>query len=87
MPDDIRPYLQLGPQHKKGDWFLGPDFTVIRMYGTASAPYRLPKLLTPIIFVLEYIRQLVEIDEIHFISSRKKGRMTFPIVMGGYAIN
>jgi len=34
MPAEIKPYLQLGEALKRGDWFLGPDFTVIRLYGT-----------------------------------------------------
>ena len=33
---------------------------------------------------MEYVRQMKEIDEIHFLKSRKKGRMNIPIVMGGY---
>lgn len=42
---------------------------VIRMLGSESAPYRLPKLLTPRYFVLEYVipLEMVEIDEVHFL--------------------
>ena len=36
---------------------------------------------------MEYVRQLVEVDEIHLHKCKKKGRMNFPIVMGGYAIH
>jgi len=37
--------------------------------------------------MLEYVRLMVEIDNLHFTKSKKKGRMTFLVVMGGYAIN
>lgn len=48
-----------------------------RMYGTTKTPSILSKFLTPGIFTIEYIRQLMEIDEIHFLNSRKKGTMPF----------
>jgi len=79
--------LQVGSQIKKGDWFIREDHTIIRMYGDEIAPYRLPKLLTPRIFVLEYVRQLVHVDEACFIQSHKKGQMVYPIAMGGYVLS
>ena len=84
IPDDIRPYLHL---YKKEDWFLSKDYTFIRIYASQSTPYIFPKLLIPRIFVFEYLRKLEEVDEIHFLKSKKKSRMNFPIVMGGYAIH
>nr|KUM48507.1 hypothetical protein ABT39_MTgene4522 [Picea glauca]QHR86703.1 hypothetical protein Q903MT_gene707 [Picea sitchensis] len=57
------------------------------MYGFDQAPYRLPKLLTPRLFVLEYVRQLTAIDMKHFRKSKKRGRITNPIAMGGYAFS
>jgi hypothetical protein len=30
---------------------------------------------------------MVDIYKVHFLKSKKKGRIHFPIVMGGYAIN
>lgn len=87
IPIDTMTYLYLGPQHKNGDWFLGLEFTIIRMYCTTSTSCRFPKFLTQRIFALEYIRQWVEIDEIYFFRYRKKGNIPFPIMMGGYAIN
>jgi len=72
---------------KRGDWYLGSDYTVIRLYGTEATPYRLPRLLTPRLFMLEYVSQMVEVDNLHFVKSRKKGEIVFPIAMGGYAVN
>ena len=50
-------------------------------------PYILLKLLTPRLFVLEYVKEVVEVDEIHFHKYKKRGRVIFPIVMGGYSIH
>ncbi len=37
--------------------------------------------------MLEYVSQMVEVDNLHFVKSRKKGEIVFPIAMGGYAVN
>ena len=57
------------------------------MYVAQSVPYKFPKILIPSIYVLEYVRQVEENDDIDFPNSRKKGRMTFPIATRGYATN
>jgi hypothetical protein len=61
---------------------LEEDFTGSRMYGVKSTPFRVLKLLTPIFFTLEYVRQLVKIDEAHFFNSKEKNYINYPIVMG-----
>ena len=87
MPQEIKSYLQLGEVFKRGYWYLAEYYIVIGMYGI-DPPHIYPKLLTPRNFVLvEYIKQMVEVDNLHFVKSKKKGRDKFPIVMGGYAIN
>ena len=50
---------------------------MIKMYGIESTPYKFPKLLTPRVIVLEYVRQLVEIDEIHFREIQKERKVEF----------
>ena len=87
MSTDIKPYLQLGEVVKRGDWYLGLNYIGIRLYGIETTPYKMSKLLTPRLFMLEYLRQMVEVDDLHFIKSRKKGRIVFPISMGGYVLN
>jgi len=52
VPKEVESYLANSSAYRKGDWFLGPDYTVIRPYGSEIAPYKLPKLLTPRIFIL-----------------------------------
>ena len=87
MLDYIRAYVNISPYHKKEDEFLGHYFIVIIIYGTTSPLYRLPNITTLRMFVLEYIKQLVDIDKIHFLISKKKRRRTFSIMMGRYDVN
>lgn len=79
--------IEIGATTLQGVWFLGPDYTMIRMYGTTYSPFRSLQLLSPWIFVIQYVMQLVEINNIHLLILRKKERITLLIVMGGYVIN
>ena len=73
MPQEIKSYLQLGEVFKRGYWYLAEYYIVIGMYGI-DPPHIYPKLLTPRNFVLvEYIKQMVEVDNLHFVKSKKKG--------------
>ncbi len=57
------------------------------MFCVESAPYSLPRLLTPRVFVLEYVGQLVQIYEVYLYKSTNKSRMSYPFFMGGEAIS
>ena len=37
--------------------------------------------------MLEYVKHMVEVDEIHFLKVKNKGSMSFIVAMGGCAIN
>ena len=54
--EDFKLLLQ-NPVELVGDWFCYQDFTIIKVYGFEGEPYKLPKFLTRIIFVLEFLRQ------------------------------
>lgn len=71
----MKSYLTMSSAHRKGDWFLGADYTVIRLYGLEMAPYRIPKLLTPRIFILECVRQLLHVDEVCIKRAHKKSHI------------
>ena len=60
---------------------------MIRLYGIESTSHKLPKILVWGTFFLEYVSQMIEIDNIHFLQSKKKGRTEYPVSMGVYAIN
>jgi hypothetical protein len=70
--DEVQRILHLSDNAKTGDWFLYQNHTKIRVFGCELAPYKLPKYVPVRIFALEYIRQIMNSDEIHFVSLKKK---------------
>ena len=61
--EEMKVMMQSSPEDRIGDWFLYKDFTVLRVYGFTGEPYRLPTLLTPRIFALEFMRQRLYAEE------------------------
>jgi hypothetical protein len=70
--EDIQRILHLSDLIKTGDWYLYQDHTKISVCGCELAPYKLPKYLPMRIFSLEKIRQMINSDDIHFLSLKKK---------------
>ena len=57
------------------------------MYGSSLAPYKLPIFVTTRIFALEYLRQILNVDEINFIASKKKTQFKLKIQIGPFIVN
>ena len=57
------------------------------MYGSSLAPYKLSRFFTTRIFVLEYLRHLLNVDEINFIASRKKTQFKLKNQIGPFIVN
>ena len=58
------------------------------MYGAElEYPYNIPKILTTIRFIQEYVRHLVDIDLFHFLKSIKKIHIVYLGVMMGYDLS
>lgn len=72
---------------KVGDWYLCQNHIEIRIYGCELAPYKLPKYLTMRIFSLEYFRKIINSDEIHFLSSKKKIKFKMKNQLGPFICN
>ena len=51
------------------------------------APYKLPKYLPMRIFSLEYIRQMINSDDIHFVSMKKKQQLRIKGKIGSFIYN
>lgn len=64
--EEIRKVLHLSDQVQAGDWYLYQNYTELRVSGCELSPYKLPKFLPMRIFDLEYIRNMLNMDEIHF---------------------
>jgi hypothetical protein len=72
---------------KTGDWYLYQNHTEIRVYGCKLAPYKMPKYLPVIIFSLEYIRQMINSDDIHFVSLNMKQQLKIKGQIGSFICN
>jgi hypothetical protein len=85
--DEVQRILHLFVNTKTGDWYLYQNYTEIRVYGCELAPYKLPKYLPVIIFVLEYIRKIINSDDIHFVSLKKKQQIRIKGQIGSFIYN
>jgi len=72
ISEEIQRILHLLDLAKMGDSYLYQDHTEIRVYGCELDPYKLPKYPPVRIFSMEYIRQMINSDDIHFVSLKKK---------------
>jgi hypothetical protein len=70
--EEVQRILHLSDNAKTGDWFLYQNHTEIEFFGCELAPYKRPKYVLVRIFALEYIRQIMNSDDIHFVSLKKK---------------
>jgi len=70
--EEIKKTMHLSYHTKTCDWYLYHNYTEIKVYGSELAPYKLPKYVIMRIFSLEYIRQKIDMDELHFVSAKKK---------------
>jgi hypothetical protein len=85
--EEIQRILHLSDLAKMGDWYLYQDHTEIRVYGCELAPYKLPKYLPVRIFCLEYIRQMINSNDIHFVSLKRKKQLRIKGKIGSFICN
>jgi hypothetical protein len=87
ISEEIQKVLHLSDQAKTGDWYLYQNYTEIRVYGCELPPYKLPKYLPMRIFALEYIRKMINSDEIHFVAAKKKSQFRIKTQIGPFICN
>jgi hypothetical protein len=85
--DEVRRVLHLSESTKTGDWYLYKDDSEIRVYGCELAPFKLPKYMPVRIFALEYIRQIMNSDDVHFVSLKKKQQLRLKGQIGSFICN
>jgi hypothetical protein len=73
--DEVHRILHLSDNTKTGDWYLYQKHTEKRVFGCDLVPYKMPKYVPVRIFDLEYIRQIMNSDDIHFVSLKKKQQL------------
>jgi len=72
---DMKKIMHLSKQYRIGDWYLYQNHIEIRMYGCEIFPFKLPKYVPMRLFALEYFRQIINADLIHFCSTKKKAKL------------
>lgn len=83
----IRKVLQLAKNNNIGDWYLYQNHTEIRVYGCHLTPYKLPKYLPLRIVSLEYFRQIVNLDDVHIMDTKKKTQFKVKSELGPFICN
>jgi len=79
--------MQMTDQARTSDWYLYQNYTELRVYGCELAPYKLPKFLPMRIFALEYIKQMINADEVHFLAAKKKSQFRIKSQIGPFICN
>lgn len=64
-------FLQLSKDVRCGDWFVFEEHAEIRLYGASVKPYRLPKFVRMRLFSLDFIRQSLNVDQVHFVPMKR----------------
>jgi hypothetical protein len=59
----------------------------IKIYGCELAPYKLPRYVPVRIFSLEYIRKMINSDDIHFVALKKKQQLRIKGQIGSFICN
>jgi len=84
---DYKTLLQLSLDKRVGDYYIFENYTKIKVYGSDLRPFLLPIFLTPKIFVLEYIRKILNLDDIHFVSRKYKANFKLKKEVGPFIFN
>jgi hypothetical protein len=85
--EEVRRVLHLSESTKTGDWYLYQNHSEIRVYGCELAPYKLPRYMPVRVFALEYIRQIMNSDDIHFVPFKKKQQLRLKGKIGSFICN
>jgi hypothetical protein len=85
--EQVQRFLHLSYLAKTRDWYLYHNHTEIRVYECEFPPYRLPKYIPIKIFALEYIRQMINSDDIHFVSVKNKQHLRIKSQISSFICN
>lgn len=80
-------FLQLSKDVRCGYWFIFEEHAESRLYGASSSPYRLPKFVPMRLFALEFIRQSLKVDQVHFVPMKKCYFFKLRKAMGPFIVN
>jgi hypothetical protein len=84
---ECKKLLRLSPDKRVGDWYIFDNYTKIRVYGCELRPFLLPIFLTPKMFSLQYIRKILNSDDVHFVSRKYKATFKLEKEVGPFIVN
>lgn len=87
ISEEIRRIMLLTYQARKCDWYLYQNYIELIVYHCELARYNLPKFLPMRIFSLEYIRQMINAHEVHFVAAKKKSQFRIKSQVGPFICN
>ena len=87
ISEEIRKMLQLSDQARTRDWYLYQNYIELIVYGCEFPPCKLQKFLPMRIFALEYIIQMLNADEVHFVCAKKKSQFKIKTQIGPFICN
>ena len=84
---EMKNWLQAGKTQSTGDWYLSDNYTEIQVYGAEVTPYLLPVFPTRRFYALEYIRQALKADQLHFVPTKKGYILRLPTHISPFSVN
>jgi hypothetical protein len=85
--EEVHRILHLCDLAKTGDCYIYHNHTEIIVYGCELPPYKLPKYPPVRIFALEYIKKMINSDDIHFVPFKKKQQLRIKSQIGSFICN
>ena len=83
--EDLKLLLH-NPTQLIGGLFCYQDSIVIKVYGFEGKPYKLPKFLTRRLFVLEFLRQRLSVENENFIKHKKVSSIKFKFTLEPFVV-
>ena len=77
----------MGTNCKFGDWYVFEYYSEIRLYGAGVEHYRLPVFVPMRLFSFEFIRKILNVDQIHFVPMKNGHMFKLPMTVGPFIVN
>lgn len=77
----------MSEQEKTWDWYLYQNNTKIRVHGCELPPYKTPRYVPMRVFSLEYIRHMIKMKDLHFVSGKRKAQFKLKASIGYFISN
>ena len=86
MPEDLS-FFNLSKYVIYRDWFSHEGHTEIRLFGADIEPFRFPIFVPMRLFALDFIRQGLNVDQVHLVPVKKSHMFKIPRTVGPFIVN